>query len=64
MTPAQFIKKQASLEMTNRQMARLLRKSAQSICNYRHGRQRIPDHVGALIEAEEAKRKASASADA
>ena len=50
MTPEEFKAKQAALGWTNGRMARHLRKTAQSISNYRNGRQKIPEHVDVLLQ--------------
>ncbi len=55
MTPDEFKRKQAALGWTNAKMASHLRKTPQSISNYRNGRQKIPEHVGVLIETAIAK---------
>ncbi|UXO93754.1 hypothetical protein Pan1_39 [Pseudanabaena phage Pan1] len=49
MTPAEFKNKQSALGWTNQKMATHLRKSAQTISNYRNGRQTIPEHVEVLL---------------
>ncbi len=51
MTPEEFKRKQSALGWTNAKMAGHLRKTAQSISNYRNGRQRIPEHVDVLLES-------------
>jgi len=51
MTPEDFKRKQSALKWTNTKMARHLRKTPQSISNYRTGRQQIPEHVEFLLEA-------------
>lgn len=51
MTPEQFKKKQTALSWTNAKMASHLRKTAQSVSNYRNGRQAIPEHVDVLLDA-------------
>lgn len=51
MTPAEFKRKQSALGWSNSRMAKHLRKTPQSISNYRTGRQAIPEHVEILIEA-------------
>ena len=50
MTPEEFKRKQAALGWTNAKMARHLRKTPQSISNYRNGRQTIPEHVDFLLK--------------
>jgi len=51
MTPAEFKRRQSSLGWTNAKMASHLRKTPQSISNYRNARQRIPEHVEVLLDA-------------
>ena len=51
MTPAEFKRKQSALGWTNAKMATHLRKSAQTISNYRNARQTIPEHVEVLLTA-------------
>lgn len=51
MTPEEFKRRQSALGWTNAKMASHLRKTPQSISNYRNGRQKIPAHVEVLIEA-------------
>lgn len=51
MTPEEFKRKQSAFGWTNAKMASHLRKTAQSISNYRNGRQRIPEHVEVLLVA-------------
>lgn len=51
MTPEQFKRLQDALGWTNAKMAKHLRKSAQSVSNYRNGRQTIPAHVQVMIDA-------------
>jgi len=51
MTPEEFKRKQAALGWTNAKMASHLRKTPQSISNYRNNRQAIPEHVDVLLEA-------------
>ena len=51
MTPEEFKRRQTALGWTNARMAGHLRKTAQSVSNYRTGRQAIPAHVDVLLEA-------------
>lgn len=51
MTPDEFKRRQSALGWTNAKMASHLRKTPQSISNYRNGRQKIPEHVHVLLEA-------------
>lgn len=51
MTPDEFKRKQSALGWTNARMASHLRKTPQSISNYRNGRQTIPAHVNVLLDA-------------
>ena len=51
MTPDEFKRRQSSLGWTNAKMASHLRKTPQSISNYRNGRQKIPEHVLFLLES-------------
>lgn len=51
MSPEQFKQRQDALGWTNAKMAKHLRKSAQSVSNYRNGRQSIPAHVDVMLEA-------------
>ena len=51
MTPAEFKRRQSALGWTNAKMASHLRKTPQSISNYRNARQRIPEHVEVLLDA-------------
>jgi len=51
MNPEQFKHKQEALGWTNAKMASHLRKTPQSISNYRNNRQKIPEHVDVLLEA-------------
>jgi hypothetical protein len=55
MTPDEFKRRQASLGWTNAKMASHLRKTAQSVSNYRNARQKIPEHVTVLLDAALAK---------
>lgn len=45
MTPEEFKETQATLKLTNSKLAIVLCVSAQSVSNYRCGRQTIPGHV-------------------
>lgn len=51
MTPAEFKRKQTALGWSNARMAKHLRKTPQSVSNYRTGRQSVPEHVDVLIDA-------------
>lgn len=51
MTPDEFKRIQAALGWTNAKMASHLRKTPQSISNYRTNRQKIPEHVKVLLDA-------------
>lgn len=51
MTPDEFKRRQSSLGWTNAKMASHLRKTPQSISNYRNARQKIPEHVSVLLDA-------------
>ena len=51
MSPDEFKRRQSALGWTNAKMASHLRKTPQSICNYRNARQKIPEHVGVLLDA-------------
>lgn len=51
MTPAEFKRRQSALGWTNAKMASHLRKTPQSISNYRNERQKIPEHVEVLLDA-------------
>lgn len=51
MTPDEFKRRQSALGWTNAKMASHLRKTPQSISNYRNGRQKVPEHVHVLLEA-------------
>tara|TARA_R110000850_G_scaffold55490_3_gene131230 strand:+ start:130 stop:327 length:198 start_codon:yes stop_codon:yes gene_type:complete len=51
MTPDEFKRRQSSLGWTNAKMASHLRKTPQSISNYRNSRQKIPEHVDVLLDA-------------
>jgi len=51
MTADEFRRRQAALGWTNAKMASHLRKTPQSISNYRNKRQAIPAHVGVLLDA-------------
>jgi hypothetical protein len=51
MTPDEFKRRQSSLGWTNAKMASHLRKTPQSISNYRNARQKIPEHVNVLLDA-------------
>jgi len=51
MTSDEFIRKQTALGWTNVKMASQLRKTPQSISNYRNKRQAIPEHVEVLLDA-------------
>uniref|UniRef100_A0AAU7VGG9 HTH cro/C1-type domain-containing protein n=1 Tax=Dinoroseobacter phage vB_DshS_R26L TaxID=3161158 RepID=A0AAU7VGG9_9CAUD len=51
MTPEEFKRRQAALGWTNAKMASHLRKTPQSISNYRNNRQKIPEHVEVLLDA-------------
>lgn len=51
MTPEEFKRRQAALGWTNAKMASHLRKTPQSISNYRNNRQKIPAHVEVLLDA-------------
>ena len=51
MTPEEFKRRQAALGWTNAKMASHLRKTPQSISNYRNERQKIPAHVEVLLDA-------------
>jgi len=51
MTPDEFKRRQTALRWTNAKMASHLRKTPQSISNYRNSRQEIPDHVEVLLDA-------------
>ena len=51
MTPDEFKRRQSALGWTNAKMASHLRKTPQSISNYRNARQKIPEHVQVLLEA-------------
>lgn len=50
MTSDEFKRKQSALGWTNAKMASHLRKTPQSISNYRNNRQTIPEHVNVLID--------------
>jgi hypothetical protein len=52
MNAEDFKRKQAALGWTNVKMARHLRKTTQTVSNYRNSRQRIPEHVDVLLDAE------------
>lgn len=51
MTPDEFKRRQTALGWTNARMASHLRKTPQSISNYRTGRQTIPEHVDVLLDS-------------
>lgn len=51
MKPDEFKRRQAALGWTNAKMASQLRKTPQSISNYRSSRQKIPEHVDVLLDA-------------
>ena len=51
MTPDEFKRRQGALGWTNAKMASHLRKTPQSISNYRNARQKIPEHVDVLLDA-------------
>jgi len=51
MTPEEFKRRQVALGWTNAKMASHLRKTPQSISNYRTHRQKIPEHVEVLLDA-------------
>lgn len=51
MTPAEFKRRQSALGWTNARMASHLRKTPQSVSNYRNARQSIPAHVDVLLDA-------------
>ena len=51
MTPDEFKRRQSALGWTNAKMASHLRKTPQSISNYRNSRQQIPAHVDVLLDA-------------
>ena len=51
MTPDEFKRRQSALGWTNAKMASHLRKTAQSVSNYRNGRQAIPEHVDVLLDS-------------
>jgi len=51
MTPDEFKRRQLALGWTNAKMASHLRKTPQSISNYRNERQKIPEHVDVLLDA-------------
>lgn len=51
MTPDEFKRRQTALGWTNAKMASHLRKTPQSISNYRNARQAIPAHVDLLLDA-------------
>lgn len=51
MTPDEFKRRQTALGWTNAKMASHLRKTPQSISNYRTGRQKIPEHVDVLMKS-------------
>lgn len=51
MTPDEFKRRQNALGWTNAKMASHLRKTPQSISNYRNKRQAIPEHVDVLLDA-------------
>lgn len=46
-----FIRMQKALGWSNVKMAKHLRKTAQSVSNYRTGRQAIPEHVKVMIRS-------------
>ncbi len=50
MTAEEFKRLQAALGWTNARMASLLKKTPQSISNYRTQRQVIPGHVKTMLE--------------
>lgn len=49
MQKEEFIKLQQALGWSNVKMAKHLRKTSQSVSNYRTGRQTIPEHVRVMI---------------
>lgn len=51
MKPDEFKRRQDALGWTNAKMASHLRKTPQSISNYRNKRQAIPEHVEVLLDA-------------
>lgn len=51
MTPDEFKRRQTALGWTNAKMASHLRKTPQTVSNYRNNRQRIPEHVDVLLDA-------------
>ena len=51
MTPDEFKRRQTALGWTNAKMASHLRKTPQTVSNYRNSRQRIPEHVDVLLDA-------------
>lgn len=51
MTPSEFKRRQSALGWTNAKMASHLRKTPQSVSNYRNARQAIPEHVEVLLDA-------------
>jgi len=61
MTPQEFKRIQSALGWTNAKMAGHLRKTAQSISNYRNNRQAIPEHVNVLLDAALQKMRAAST---
>jgi len=51
MTSDEFKRRQDALGWTNAKMASHLRKTSQTVSNYRNNRQTIPAHVDVLLEA-------------
>ena len=49
MSPKEFKSIQREFGWTNAKMASYLRKTEQSISNYRNARQKIPEHVVAML---------------
>lgn len=53
MKSAEFRKRQRQLGWTNKQVAKFVRKTEQTVSNWRNERQSIPDHVEVLLDLAE-----------
>jgi hypothetical protein len=51
MDKEEFLKRQVALNWSNQRMAQAVRRSLQTVSNWRCGRQKIPAYVGVILDA-------------
>lgn len=62
MDAAEFRKRQRQLGWTNKKIAEFVRKTEQTVSNWRNERQSIPDHVELLLDLAESTQRTEESA--